>query len=84
MTNMLFAPRNATVIEFPLNPHTDRCYGYMAMALGLEYWTVPQVSAYYLDDYQMDAEKAHIVVQLLQYILKTRERSESHARKDEL
>jgi hypothetical protein len=40
---MIFAPTNVSVVEFPLNPVIDRAYGYMAMALGMDYWLVPQV-----------------------------------------
>ena len=32
---MLFMPRNATVIEFPLAPHIDRSFGWTALALGM-------------------------------------------------
>ena len=71
MTNMIFAPRNATVIEFAMNPHVDRCYGYMAVALGMEYWLVPQVSAFYHLNYTMDSSKAEAVVRLVQHVLKT-------------
>ena len=43
LTNMLFAPPGATIIEFGMKPHVDRCYGFMALALGLDYWLLPQV-----------------------------------------
>ena len=35
LTNMLFMPRNATVIEFPLAPHIDRSFGWTAYVLGM-------------------------------------------------
>ncbi len=69
MTNMLFAPEDATVIEFGMEPHVDRSFGYMAMALGLEYWLVPQVSAFYHLKYTMDADKAGAVVRLVEHVL---------------
>jgi hypothetical protein len=72
MTNMIFAPRNATIIEFAMSPHVDRCYGYMAVALGMEYWLVPQVSAFYHLNYTMDSSKADAVVRLLQHVLQRR------------
>ena len=43
LSNMVFAPRSASVIEFSVNPHCNRCFGYMAMALDFDYWIVPQV-----------------------------------------
>ncbi len=44
LTNMLFAaPGNVSVVEFPMEPHCNRCFGYLAMALGIDYWVVPEV-----------------------------------------
>ena len=40
---MVFAPHNTTVIEFGLTPHIDRSFGFMAAALGFDYWVLPQV-----------------------------------------
>ena len=65
---MIFARTDAAVIEFAMKPHVDRCYGYMAMALGLDYWLVPQVSAFYNLGYEMDVEKAAAVVRLVCHI----------------
>ncbi len=42
LSNMLFS-NDASVMEFAMDPHVDRCYGYMAMSLGLDYWLIPQV-----------------------------------------
>ncbi len=55
-----------------MKPHVDRCYGYMAMALAMDYWVVPQVSAYYHGDYAMDVDKAEAVKRLLRHVLKLR------------
>ena len=60
------------MIEFPLDPHVDRCYGYMAMALGQDYWLVPQVSAFYHLSYKMDQSKADAVVRLVKHVLETK------------
>ena len=43
LANMVFAPRNATIAEFTMSPHCNRCFGYMAAALGLDYWVIPEV-----------------------------------------
>ncbi len=53
LTNMLFVPPNATIIEFALRPTNVRCFGHMAMALGLDYWIVPQVWSEYITDYPL-------------------------------
>ena len=66
---MLFAPRNATIIEFPLKPHTDRCYGYMALALGHSYWLVPQITSHMFSNYVMDEVKVGLVVRLLRHVI---------------
>ena len=69
MTNAIYAPSNATVIEFGMEPHVDRCYGYLAYSLGLEYWLVPQVSANYHMQYIMNDENVAVVIALLRHVL---------------
>ncbi len=66
---MLFAPATASVIEFPLRPHFDRAYGYMAMALGLDYWIVPEVSTLYHGQYHLTSSNIASVVRLVKYLL---------------
>ena len=68
LTNMLLA-RNASVIEFPLDPHVDRNMGYMAAALGLDYWLVPEVAAFYYQPYVMDEHRAAAVTRVLHHVL---------------
>lgn len=72
LTNMIFAPSNATVIEFSMDPHVNRCFGYMAMALGLDYWLVPQVLAFYYQNYVMDAKKADYVMRLVRHVVSSK------------
>ena len=72
LTNMLFAPQNASVIEFGLNPQVDRSYGYMAMALGLDYWVLTQISTHLLHKYRIDQPKVEIVVRLVTQLLERR------------
>ncbi len=87
MTNIVFAPPTATVIEFPLKPHVDRCYGFISMAFGLDYWVVPSVSAGYFSRYAMDEEKAQIIVRLVQHVIRTKDLSivtTSRSKADEL
>jgi hypothetical protein len=52
LTNMIFAdPDRCQVVELPMRPHVNRCFGYMAQALGLGYWVVPEFRSYYHTTY---------------------------------
>ena len=77
---MLLAKEGTSFVEFGMKPHVDRCYGQMAMALGLDYWLVPQVSAFYNLNYEMTEDKAAAVIRLLSHLLAAK----SLPRKDEL
>ena len=55
-----------------MDPHVNRCFGYMAMCLGLDYWVVPEVTAFYLGQYTMDDAKADAVVRVLRHVLTRR------------
>ena len=72
LTNMIFAANNATVIEFGMRPHVDRCYGYMAMALGFDYWLVPQVDATYFSRFVINKTNAAAVARLLRHVLQAK------------
>ena len=69
---MIFAPRDASVIEFAMQPHTNRGYGFLSMALGLDYWLVPQLSSHYNWKYTADEENAEAVADVLRHVLKTK------------
>lgn len=69
LTNMVFAPRNASVVELSLKPNCNRCFGYMAMSLGLDYWMVPQISSHYEGFYEMTDDGAQSIVTLIKKIL---------------
>ena len=69
---MIFAPQNATVIEFGLQPHIDRSYGYMAMALGLDYWVLPQISTHLYLRYKVDSGSVAAAVRLVRHVLETK------------
>jgi hypothetical protein len=77
MTNMIFAPADATVIEFSMRPQCSRFFGYMAMSLGLDYWLVPQVHSFYHLNYVIDESGVAAVVRLLDHILDRNHSSES-------
>ena len=84
MTNMLFAPAGATVVELPLNPHIDRSFGYMALALGLDYWVVPEISASYLYKYIVDQRGADAFKKTLRHIITSKGLQELLVPRDEL
>ena len=70
LTNMLLMPPHASVVEFPLKPHVDRCYGHMALALGLDYWIVPQLAANYHLSYIIDDAAIAAVTGLVSKLLR--------------
>ena len=72
LVNMLFAPRSATVIEFEHEPHVDRVFGSIAMALGLDYWLVPELSAPLFRNYTMTSSGVHAVLKLVQHVVRSR------------
>ena len=41
----------------------------MAMALGLDYWVVPEVTSFFTGQYRMDATRATKVLQLVKHVL---------------
>ena len=69
LTNMIFAPRNASVVEFGLTPHIDRCFGYMAVALGMDYWLLPQISTHLYLKYTLTVENVGAAVRLVRHLL---------------
>jgi hypothetical protein len=69
MTNMVFAPDDVSIVEFALQPQCSRIFGYISLALGLDYWLVPQISSFYHLQYEMDHDKAELVVRLVRLIL---------------
>ena len=66
---MLFARRNVSVIEFAMKPHCNRCFGYMAMALEVDYWLVPQLSCNYHLKYTLDKTKIAATLRVLQHVI---------------
>lgn len=69
LVNMVYAPNDVSVIEFPMKPQCNRCFGYIAMALNLDYWIVPEVNCFYHLKYQMSKKKAESVMELLEHIM---------------
>ena len=69
LSNMLYAPKDASVIEFPMKPHCNRCFGYMAMGLELDYWMVPQVTCNYHLNYEMNQGRIDAIIRALHHVI---------------
>jgi tetratricopeptide (TPR) repeat protein len=72
LVNMVYAPSDVSVVEFPMKPQCNRCFGYIAMALNFDYWVVPEVTTFYHLKYQMSTKKAAAVMKTLDHIMETR------------
>eukprot|EP01124_Arcella_intermedia_P030060 TRINITY_DN6492_c0_g1_i1.p1 TRINITY_DN6492_c0_g1~~TRINITY_DN6492_c0_g1_i1.p1 ORF type:complete len:641 (+),score=156.36 TRINITY_DN6492_c0_g1_i1:44-1966(+) len=71
LTNMLWSRPGTSVIQFPMNPNTDNCFGYLAMALDIDYWIVPQINSYYYGQFNaLDQLGIRAITNVLQTILK--------------
>lgn len=68
LANILFCKPSAAVIEFPMEPHCNRCFGYMSVGLGLDYWVVPELTCFYNLWYHVDERKAQAVVDTLRHV----------------
>ncbi len=66
---MLFAPPDVSVIEFAMKPHCNRCFGYMAMALDIDYWLVPQINSFYFLKYEPDQEAMDAAARVLRHVI---------------
>ena len=84
LTNLIFAPRNASVIEFAMKPHCNRCFGYMAAALDMDYWLVPQLHATYRTSYTLDPGKIAAVLRVVAHVLELKGLGHIMTRRDEL
>ena len=49
LSNVAFtdAAKRCQLVELPMYPHVNRCFGYLASALGIGYWVVPTFRSYY-------------------------------------
>ncbi len=53
-----------------MRPHVNRCFGFMAMALGMDYWLVPQLSSFYYGNYNATNDNVAAVIRLLRHVIK--------------
>ena len=48
LTNVVFADAAVgQLVELPMYPHVNRCFAYLAGAMGVRYWAVPSFRSYY-------------------------------------
>jgi len=70
LTNMVFAQDNVSVVEFPMAPQANRCFGYIAATFQIDYWIVPEVTCFYHLKYTMTKKKAIATLKVIRKILK--------------
>ena len=68
---MIFAPE-ASVIELPTRPASNNCFAFMAAALGLDYWVVPQLTAPFPGHYVPTAEGVAALQTAVKHVLLAR------------
>lgn len=68
LTNMLFCPKTAHVLEFQLDPISNRCFEYMSNALGLKYTGMNECMAYYYEKYTPTNEQMDTIVQRIKNV----------------
>jgi capsular polysaccharide biosynthesis protein len=69
LANMLFSNPDVSVIEFSMKPHCNRCFGYMAMSLEVDYWLVPQMYANYHLNYNPTPDAIEATVRVLKHVI---------------
>ena len=74
LVNILYAKPGATLVEFPTDPHVNRCFGFLSLALGFSYWAVPAVMANYYSTYNMTEGQADTVIRVVENIFTERQR----------
>ena len=66
-----------------MDPHVDRCYGYMAACLQQEYWVLPQISANYHMGYAIDNSKLDALEQLVAHVLEKKQNPSANVHKQQ-
>ena len=69
---MIFSEEGTTVIEFAMRPHVNRCFGFMSMALNMDYWLLPHISSSYASFYQVDAGGIDAMLRLVRQVIHRR------------
>lgn len=53
LSNMMWAAKGSVVIEFPISPNYNVCFGNLARVLGHKYWVIPELKGCYYGKYQL-------------------------------
>ena len=72
LTNMLWSADGASVIEFPLKPHVDRNFGFLAHMCNHDYWLLPQIWSNYHLKYKLTSDNVAAAVRLLKHVIGAR------------
>ena len=83
LTNIIHA-RNASVIQFALQPYVDRCYAYVALARGLDFHLLPAIHTWFLGAYHATDDNVKALVVKTREVLAARGLNHLLRRKDEL
>ena len=69
---MIFMQPNASVLEIPLKYFPSRIFGYMAVALKMDYWTVPSVQFGYVAERTLEAGEVQTICDAVEHIVRAR------------
>jgi len=69
-TNMIWSHEQTSIVMFPMKPNSDNCYGYMSVALNMDFWLIPQITSYYYGNYRLDDKGVAAVKEVIEILLK--------------
>ena len=84
LANMMWCQDGTSVIEFPLVPYANRNLGMLAMAAGMDYYLLPEISANYHLKYHVTREGVDAAVALVRHIIEKKGLQRLYAPRDEL
>eukprot|EP00475_Leptophrys_vorax_P043628 TRINITY_DN8462_c0_g1_i4.p1 TRINITY_DN8462_c0_g1~~TRINITY_DN8462_c0_g1_i4.p1 ORF type:complete len:129 (+),score=45.14 TRINITY_DN8462_c0_g1_i4:279-665(+) len=89
LSNMMWMAQGSIVIEFPISPNYNVCFGNLARVLGHRYWIVPELRGCYYGKYKLKKSsflrtKATLAAALEEYELDEVDALENNFDHDEL
>ena len=69
LTNIVWAPEDATLVVMPMKPESDVCFAATASAIGADYVEVSSMTAHYFGDYHTTETNVADVVEVVQRIV---------------
>jgi len=67
---MIWSHEQTSIVMFPMKPNSDNCYGYMSVALNMDFWLIPQITSYYYGNYRLDDKGVAAVKEVIEILLK--------------